>query len=610
MYNSSTMVDTLVGAASPMSANQQFKDDIATIFDSYANEGINVCDSLGTIAQDRNLRQAFIDMATESVENDNALHSGDAASDPFYSTYADRLKQLEDNSLLQMARESVMTGYAPIQSYAPFLIKRQWVSCVWKDVLMADVAKSPIVKLQMEQRWVKDMKGNRYQIPDVYYKKDLMKNLLTESSGIALQENKRIELPIATNGVLELVKNSGDYYNETIEVHDAAEVLTHDYTIYKVEFEDSESKKHEVYCDIKMDVATGALINGNVTCTVLNENGSVKEVLEDTLVGNVDCRAGTVSVFSTKGKIKAFWHRGKAAGRFNHRGLSVERTIKPLTFYMPESGPRLNAAVTVEEAQDAIACGNIDLYADNTDMMGDVLANLQDIDIKMYVDDSFDRNKKSTTGPLGYEENFIEEGSFSAVPIQNFGITIDAWMNQAKEYFERLLANLKYKLKTQNAVVCAVCHPKLVRYLKSDVRWIFNDETGVSGLKLNYNVGVTNVDGDRVHIITSIYKAPEEGVRLIVIPTTNECVTFKHLMYSVIVDRGYRNPIEPLVPNVMSTQRTLTFEVTPVQGDFLITGTEAHAPTSYNGSITANVTNATAGGAGGAGGTAEPGIGG
>ena len=203
-----------------------------------------------------------------------------------------------------------------------------------------------------------------------------------------------------------------------------------------------------------------------------------------------------------------------------------------------------------------------------------------------------DRNKKSTTGPLGYEENFIEEGSFSAVPIQNFGITIDAWMNQAKEYFERLLANLKYELKTQNAVVCVVCHPKLVRYLKSDVRWIFNDDTGVSGLKLNYNVGVTNVDGDRVHIITSIYKAPEEGVRLIVIPTTNECVTFKHLMYSVIVDRGYRNPLEPLVPNVMSTQRTLTFEVTPVQGDFLITGTEAHAPTQYNGSIVANVTNA------------------
>ena len=97
MYTSSTMVDSLVGAASPMSTNQQFKDDIASIYDSYANEGVNVFDSLGTIAQDRNLRQAFIDMATESVENDSALHSGDAASDPFYSTYADRLKQLEDN---------------------------------------------------------------------------------------------------------------------------------------------------------------------------------------------------------------------------------------------------------------------------------------------------------------------------------------------------------------------------------------------------------------------------------------------------------------------------------------------------------------------------------
>ena len=161
MYNSSTMVDSLVGTASPMSTNQQFKDDIASIYASYANEGVNIFDSLGTISQDQNLRQAFIDMAVESVENDNVFHTGDASADPFYSTYSDRLKQLEENSLLQMARESVMTGYAPIQSYAPFLIKRQWVSCVWKDVLMADVAKSPIVKLQMEQRWVKDGQGNR-----------------------------------------------------------------------------------------------------------------------------------------------------------------------------------------------------------------------------------------------------------------------------------------------------------------------------------------------------------------------------------------------------------------------------------------------------------------
>ena len=599
MYSSSTMVDTLVGTASPMSANQQFKDDIASIYDSYANEGVNVFDSLGTIAQDKNLRQAFVDMAVESVENSEAFHTGDASSDPFYSTYTDRLKQLEDNSLLQMARESVMTGYAPIQSYAPFLIKRQWVSCVWKDALMADVAKSPIVKLQMEQRWVKDGSGNRYQIPDVYYKKDLMKHLLSDATGIALKEDLKITLPLQ-NECLISAENSSKYYSEPLEVRDAAEVLTHDYTIYKVVFVDKASKEHEVYTDIKLDVATGALINGEVTCTVFNDDGSIKETLKDVIVGNVDCRTGCVSAYATHGNVKFIYHKGKAAGRFNHRSLSVERTIKPLTFYMPESGPRLNAAVTVEEAQDAIACGNIDLYADNTDMMGDVLANLQDIDIKMFVDDSFERNKNAKSGPLGYDECFIEEGSFSAVPIQNFGITIDAWMNQAKEYFERLLSNLKFKLKTQNAIVCAVCHPKLVRYLKSDVRWIFNDETGVSGLKLNYNVGVTNVDGDRVHIITSMYKAPEEGVRLIVIPTTTECVTFKHLMYSVIVDRGYRNPVESLVPNVMSTQRTMTFEVTPVQGDFLITGTDAHAPTTYNGSIVANVTQtAAAGGASG-----------
>ena len=49
MYNSSTMVDSLVGTASPMSANQQFKDDIASIYASYANEGVNILNLLKMI---------------------------------------------------------------------------------------------------------------------------------------------------------------------------------------------------------------------------------------------------------------------------------------------------------------------------------------------------------------------------------------------------------------------------------------------------------------------------------------------------------------------------------------------------------------------------------
>lgn len=583
MINST--VNSLVGTMSPVSASQAFKDDVSHVIEAYDAMGGSVVDNMSVIARNSRCRRDFVDMVMESVINDPSLSSGVAQDDPFYSTYAERLDQLIDNSLVEMARESVMTGYAPIQSYAPFMLKRQWVSCVWKDVLAADVAKSNIIKLQMEQRWVKDAEGNRYQIPDVYYNKSLMAKLLEDSTGVSLKEDP-IEIGQLKNACL--IDNANGFFKEELKYADAnaSQVLTHDYTIFKVIFTDSEGTEHSVPCDVKVDVSTHVLINGNnLKCTVYNEDGTIKEVLTDSIVGNVDFDTGCVSVFATSGKITKVCQRGKAANRFNWRSLSVERTIKPLTFYMPESGPRLNAAVTIEEAQDAIVLNNTDLYADNTDMMGDVLANLQDIGIKSFVDQSYEVHNALNHGPFGYEEKFTAEGSFNAVPIQNFAIGIDAWMNQAKEYFERVLEELKYKLKTPDIIMCAVCHPSLVRYLKADVRWIFSDQTDVSGVKLAYKVGVTNSNGDRVHIITSTYMSVDEPIRIIAIPTTTECITFKHIMHSAIIDRGYQNPLEPLVPNVMATQRTLTFEVTPVQGNFTITGRGNGAPTQYAGNL-------------------------
>jgi hypothetical protein len=254
---------------------------------------------------------------------------------------------------------------------------------------------------------------------------------------------------------------------------------------------------------------------------------------------------------------------------------------------MPESGPRLNSAVTVEEASDAIALGKIDMFADNADMMGDALANLNDFSMRTFVQDSFNAQKDITrnehgfaVGPDGFE-SLVEEGGFSAMPATGYSNNVSTWMADAKEYFERFLENLKLKLKTPEVTVVCVCHPTLVRYIRAEVKWIFSDQTDVSGLKIQYNLGISNINGDRLHIISSQYVSADDGIYTILIPTTTELITFKNVFYSVVVDRGYRNPVESLVPNIMATQRMLTFEVIPVQGRFYISGRDKNSPTSY-----------------------------
>lgn len=628
-----------------------FKADVQHIMEQYALESVNLTNDMGKILSREDTKTDFIDRCLESVNSTEAMHDSAMVSDGFYCNYAERLGQLIKNSCDEIAREAVMTGYSPIVSYAPFFIKKQWVACVWKDALMSEVATSPILNYKFEKRYLKDLDGNRYAIPDVYYDKALMAKLhgeatganivtstLNSGAGIALTDTPRaaggnytgsvsipiVDLQTKANSLVE--EPLVNIYNNRI-----ADYLTQDICISDVTLKgyqvvpagttitagtDLVPASYKASTNIRIDITTHNFIKGKIEYIVKDQNGNpyykavqtISNVdyvypvtaadtrpektdeyytLTDEIVGNVDFDTTVVNVFASKGVVTHFNLSGKLANRFNHRSLDVERRVEQLQYVMPESGPRLNSAVTVEEASDAIALGKIDLFADNADMMGDALANLNDFSMRTFVQDSFNAQKNAIGNEHGFAQsvdgfgNLIEEGGFSALPAAGYSNNISTWMADAKEYFERFLENLKLKLKSPEVTVVCVCHPTLVRYIRGEVKWIFSDQTDVSGLKIQYNLGITNINGDRVHLISSQYVSPNDGIYTILIPTTTELITFKNVFYSVVVDRGYRNPVEQLVPNIMATQRMLTFEVIPVQGRFYIYDRDTEAPKSY-----------------------------
>ena len=580
----------VVGNVMASDENMGFKSDIVHAFEEYALEGVNLATDLYTILTSPAKAQQFNDVVLESVVSSEGLTNADASSDPFYGNYADRLSQLMTNSNNDIVRESVMTGYSPIVSYAPFFLKKQWIACVWKDVLMTEVPNNPIINYQFQKRYIKDMDGNRYEIPDVYYDQETMKKLLSEATGVALKENLQISLPMNHINLVDPTRNADSsitYLEDGFVTRDLSNALTQDIAIIAVTLKDSKSKEHEVPTNIRIDITTHNFVKGKVSYVVKDEHGEPTETLEDEIIGNVDFDESAITVMAVHGKATKIRLRGKTANRFNHRSLDVERRVEQLQYVMPESGPRLNSAVTIEEAADAIALGNIDMFADNADTMGNVLAYMEDLEIKSFMDTSYQAQADAAAAGLKGPHNFpqdnhfdslIVEGRFNTLPFGGYGSNVTSWMQDSKEYFERVLEQLKYKLQTSQCIVNCVCHPSLVRYLKADVRWVFTGETNVSGMKLQYEFGITTVAGDRVHIITSRYMDPNEGIRFVVIPTTSDLITFKHLKYAVTVDRGYRHPLEPLVPNMMATQSTLTFEVIPVQGKLFIDGREMSSP--------------------------------
>ena len=582
----------VIGNISAASESVGFKEDIKDIFEKYSAEGANIGTDLYAIIGSPSSKEAFIELATESVSASPALTSSDLTGDPFYSNYPDRLSQLTDNSLGEIATEAVMTGYAPIVAYAPFFLKKQWVNCIWKDVLMTEVPDNPVINYQFQKRYIRSLDGTDYEIPNVYYKKDVMAKLLAEATGTPILEDP-IELPMSNVCLIDPSKNADptkQYIADGFVARDPQNALTPDIHIKKVILVDKadSNKEYEVPTNICIDITTQNFTKGKVVYHVKDSDGKVIRTLEDEIVGKVDFDTGSVTALAVNGVASKIVLAGKTANRFNHRSLDVKRTVEQIQKVMPESGPRLNSAITIEEAADALALNKIDMFADNVDMMGNILANLEDLEIKQFMDNSFQVQDDAQMGPHGYE-NLIVKGSFSAIPLAGYGQNVTSWMQDSKEYFERILEELKYKLNTSECIVTCVCHPSLVRFIKADIRWVFSNETDISGLKLQYDLGIITANGDKVHVITSRYMDAEEGIRFVVIPTTKELITYKHLKYSVTVDRGYRHPLEPLVPNIMATQRTLTFEVIPVQGRLTITGRETYSPTSQSGTFPVRV---------------------
>ena len=222
-------------------------------------------------------------MLLESLVQDSHLTCSTSANSPFYKNYSERYAQLLNNSEDAIAIESVVQGYSPIVSYAPFFLKNQWVNCVFKDVLMTEVPASPVINLAYEKRYIKTQDGKEYEIPAVFYDNEKMKMLTNAATGLKFDETKKISLPMKNVDVL-----TTDYI-PNIVVKDRSETLTSDIRIIKVELDMSEdadgSNLQEVPCDIRTDVTTHNWINGKIR-VVSPDNPS--NYIVSTIIGNVD----------------------------------------------------------------------------------------------------------------------------------------------------------------------------------------------------------------------------------------------------------------------------------------------------------------------------------
>ena len=173
----------------------QYKQDVKRTLESFNAAG-NMMSNLMNLHGDMTSRNQLIGELA-ALESSTVLSDPVAMQSPFFSNYADRLEQLTENTLTQIARESLLASYQPIEAYAPLFLKKRWVDCVYDAALMAEIPTSPILNFGYEFRYIVDpATGAEYRMPDVHFNDELMEQLWDAATGLNIDKTVPVTMPM------------------------------------------------------------------------------------------------------------------------------------------------------------------------------------------------------------------------------------------------------------------------------------------------------------------------------------------------------------------------------------------------------------------------------
>lgn len=483
-------------------------------------------------------------------------------NDEYLNLMPEKLDQLFENTKDEIITENYGVGQmSPIVGYTLPILKKNYIECHGKDIVMTEVPSKPVIKIAFERKFLKDKAGKKYYIPEIFYDESY-KEVSEKAKGKKVSDKWYPETGNLPMQDLAIMNESGG----TLETRDQ---LAHDFCIQAIKMEVDGKEVIKNGLDIKPDYSS----NNNITyrCKHVKESG---DVVEEVLTGTVDYYHGTITVATSGSLIKQVQFGGHLSNQNNNETIELDRERETVTWHIGE-GERINTALTIEKIKDMKALLGIDVTPEAIADMSSTLTQFEDAHIMSYLKNSLDIWKDKTDLPFGYTGGFVETATFNCVPGSTLAVTQSEYIeSELKFRFNRLLSELKDKLKTTDLMFVVYGHPTIIELFNASVDWKFDEGSKVGGLVLDYKFGVVTESGTRIHVVSSLKVPKEAGIRIVAYPTTDEQLTFKHFKYSFNIENMYRNPLTPLTPNIMGTHRYLTESLLPVQGQMLLVGND------------------------------------
>lgn len=483
-------------------------------------------------------------------------------NDEYLNLMPEKLDQLFENTKDEIITENYGVGQmSPIVGYTLPILKKNYIECHGKDIVMTEVPSKPVIKIAFERKFLKDKAGKKYYIPEIFYDESY-KEVSEKAKGKKVSDKWYPETGTLPMQDLAIMNESGG----TLETRDQ---LAHDFCIQAIKMEVDGKEVIKNGLDIKPDYSS----NNNITyrCKHVKESG---DVVEEVLTGTVDYYHGTITVATSGSLIKQVQFGGHLSNQNNNETIELDRERETVTWHIGE-GERINTALTIEKIKDMKSLLGIDVTPEAIADMSSTLTQFEDAHIMSYLKNSLDIWKDKTDLPFGYTGGFVETATFNCVPGSTLAVTQSEYIeSELKFRFNRLLSELKDKLKTTDLMFVVYGHPTIIELFNASVDWKFDEGSKVGGLVLDYKFGVVTESGTRIHVVSSLKVPKEAGIRIVAYPTTDEQLTFKHFKYSFNIENMYRNPLTPLTPNIMGTHRYLTESLLPVQGQMLLIGND------------------------------------
>lgn len=483
------------------------------------------------------------------------------------------VEQLWDNCVTDFVKESQsVASLLPIKAIDLPILVKQHLKAATKDIMQTEVVKSPIIKKHIQRTFIVDPKtGKSWEYPRCFFD-GTYTEFFEAGKGLPIKDDA-VTLPQMNYDVIENLTDG---------------TKGHDRLSYNIEISkiiDADGNEYAVKRPITADMATGALVFGDVEFTTpkASESASGSPTLteettyKDKITGSIDFAGGTISISSCAGNVKKVKLSGYLSNENNERGVSMEYRREQREWKI-EDGFRMNVSYSMEQLEDAKALLDVDLYKQTYNNLTDVQVQVEDSGILDYLDREYDRYNGVAVDVLGYD-SFVKNPTFDCnhASYNTVALRCEYIEKELKFQIDRTLIDLADTAKIENMTFVIYGNPRYISLLGKNVQWVVRSGDSLGGVRLDYSYGIMNSGDIKVQVVSAAKIPAKRGsevnnsLRIIPFPLDPEIMTFKHYKWSTHImttaNSGYRDPNLPggSMTNLCAFNRNKTVSVQGIQ---------------------------------------------